>query len=83
VSRRGLVHVLEALWRRSGAAGFGVPAADIDAAIGRSDGDMRTPLDLQSLRDDDLVRELIDGTWALTPQGIARLAQDRDLSERR
>jgi hypothetical protein len=84
VSRRDLVHVLEALWRLSGAdRAAGVPVADIDAAIGRGNSDMRTPLNLQSLRDDSLVTRLPDGTWALTPQGVARLAQDRDLSDRR
>jgi hypothetical protein len=84
MSRRDLVHVLEALWRRSGAdPDAGVAVADIDEAIGRGNRDMRTPLNLQSLRDDDLVAQLPDGRWGLTPAGVARLAQDRDLSERR
>jgi hypothetical protein len=83
VSRRDLVHVLEALRRLSGAAaGVGVPVAAIDEAIGRGDRDMRTPLNLQSLRDDERAAELPDGTWALTPQGIAWLEQDGDLSAR-
>jgi hypothetical protein len=59
----------------------GVPVADIDEAIGRGHGDMRTPLDLQSLRDDGLAAQRADGTWALTPDGVAWLAQDRELSD--
>jgi hypothetical protein len=83
VSRRDLVHVLEALWRLSGgAAGVGVPVEDIDEAIGRGHGDMRTPLNLQSLADEGRARRLPDATWALTPQGIAWLEQDRELSDR-
>jgi hypothetical protein len=83
VSRRDLVHVLDALWRLSGGEpGAGVAVADIDAAIGRAGGDMRTPLNLQSLSDDGRAAQLPDGTWALTPEGIAWLEQDRDLSDR-
>jgi hypothetical protein len=83
VSRRDLVHVLEALWRLSNAdPQAGVPVADIDDAIGRGSGDMRTPLNLQSLCDENLARPLPDGRWALTQDGIARLEQDRDLSDR-
>jgi len=55
---------------------------DIDEAIGRGRGDMRTPLNLESLREQGLVMSLPDGTWALTPQGIAWLEQDRELSDR-
>jgi hypothetical protein len=81
VSRRDLLHVLEALWRlSSGKPGVGVPVADVDDAIGRGHGDMRTPLNLGSLRDDGLVVRLPDGAWALTPQGIDWLEQDRELS---
>lgn len=50
-------------------------------AIGRGHGDMRTPLNLQTLNEDGLARRLPDGTWALTPEGIARLRQDRELSD--
>jgi hypothetical protein len=83
VSRRDLVHVLDALWRgSSGAPGVGVPVADIDEAIGRGHGDMRTPLNLQSLGDDGLAVRLPDGSWALTPEGVAWLKQDRELSDR-
>ena len=83
MSRRDLVHLLEALWRLSdGAQGVGVRVADLDGAIGRGHGDMRTPLNLQSLSDDGLATRLPDGTWALTPEGVAWLKQDRELSDR-
>lgn len=83
MSRRDLVHILEALWRLSqGAPGVGVPVEDIDEAIGRGHGDMRTPLNLQSLSDESLAVRLPEGTWALTPEGIAWLEQDRELSDR-
>ena len=82
MSRRDLAHVLEVLWERSGGeAGVGVGVADIDAAIGRGHGDMRTPLNLQSLADDGRAVRLDDGRWALTPDGAAWMRQDRDLSE--
>jgi len=78
-----LVHVLEALWRLSGGdPDVGVPVADIDEAIGRGHGDMRTPLNLQSLSDESLAARSAEGSWALTPQGIAWLKQDRELSDR-
>ena len=81
VSRRDLVHILDALWRLSGGkADVGVPLADIEQAIGRGHGDMRTPLNLQSLADDGRAVRLPEGTWALTPQGVAWLKQDRELS---
>ncbi len=83
VSRRDLVHVLDALSRLAkGGPGVGVPVADIDDAIGRGRGDMRTPLNLRSLGDEGLAVRLPEGTWALTPQGIAWLQQDRELSDR-
>jgi hypothetical protein len=83
VSRRDLVHVLDALQRLSGAdPDVGVPVADIDEAIGRGSRDMRTPLNLQSLCDENLAVRLADGTWALTPRGVAWLEEDRDLSDR-
>jgi hypothetical protein len=83
VSRRDLVRVLEALWRLSGGdPEVGVPVADIEEAIGRGHGDMRTPLNLQSLSDEALAVRLREGTWALTPQGVAWLKQDRELSDR-
>jgi hypothetical protein len=43
---------------------------------------MRTALNLQSLADDGRATRLPDGTWALTPEGIAWLEQDRELSDR-
>jgi hypothetical protein len=81
VSRRDLVHILDALWRLSGGAPqVGVPVAAIDDAIGRGHGDMRTPLNLQSLQEDGRALRLPDDTWALTPGGVAWLQQDRELS---
>jgi hypothetical protein len=59
-----------------------VPVSAVDDAIGRGRNDMRTPLNLQSLADDGLVLALADGTWALTPDGIAWLEEDRELSDR-
>jgi hypothetical protein len=83
MSRRDLLHVLNALWRLSGGVpNVGVPVAGIDDAIGRGHGDMRTGLDLQSLAADNRVIELPDGAWALTPEGVAWLQQDRELSDR-
>jgi hypothetical protein len=83
VSRRDLVHVLEALWRLSGGEPeVGVAVAEIEEAIGRGHGDMRTPLNLQSLSEEGLAVRLPEGTWALTPRGVAWLKQDRELSDR-
>jgi hypothetical protein len=83
MSRRDLAHVLSALWNLSGAeATVPVDVVDIDEVIGRGRGDMRTALNLQSLREDGLVVALADGRWALTPQGIAWIVQDRELSDR-
>ncbi len=83
MSRRDLAHVLDVLWQRSGGeAGVGVIVADIDAAIGRGHDDMRTPLNLQSLAADGRAVRLDDGRWALTPDGVAWVEQDRDLSDR-
>jgi hypothetical protein len=83
VSRRDLARILNALWRGSGGvAGRGVSVADIDQAIGRGHGDMRTPLNLQSLEEEGLAVRLAESTWALTPQGIAWLKEDRELSDR-
>jgi hypothetical protein len=74
---------MDALWRLSnGQPNAGVPVADIDAAIGRGHGDMRTPLNLQSLQDESRVVRLPDGAWALTPHGVAWLKEDRELSDR-
>ncbi|WP_157592344.1 hypothetical protein [Solirubrobacter soli] len=83
MSRRDLVRLLEASWRLSdGVAGVGVREVDLDRAIGRGHGDMRTPLNLQTLSDDGLVVRVPDGGWALTAQGIAWLKEDRELSDR-
>ena len=70
MSRRDLAHVMTALLKlSSGDPAVGVPVAKIDEAIGRGRDDMRTPLNLQSLSDEDLVVRLPNGTWALTPRG--------------
>ena len=83
MSRRDLARILNALWRASGGvAERGVAVADIDQAIGRGHGDMRTPLNLQSLREEGLAVQLDESTWALTPEGVAWLKQDRELSDR-
>jgi hypothetical protein len=82
VSRRDLAHVLSTLWNLSGGeAAVAVELADIDEAIGRGRGDMRTPLNLRSLGEEGLVVELAGG-WALTPQGVAWILLDRRLSDR-
>ena len=81
VSRRDLAHVLSALWDRSSArAGTAVAVAAVDEAIGRHQGDMRTPLNLESLRADGLVVPAGDDAWALTPEGVAWVRRDRELS---
>jgi hypothetical protein len=78
-----LARVLDALWRLSrGDPEIGVPVADIDEVIGRGHGDMRTPLNLQSLSDERLAVRFPDGTWGMAPQGIAWVKQDRELSDR-
>ena len=83
MSRRDLAHVMTALWNLSGGrAGVPVGVADIDAAIGRGRGDMRTPLNLQSLAGEDVVGAAGPSGWALTEHGVARIAEDRELSDR-
>jgi hypothetical protein len=64
-------------------AGVGVPVAVLDEAIGRGRGDMRTPLNLESLQVEGLVQRLDDGTWALTEAGVERLREDDELSDQR
>ena len=82
VSRRDLAHAMTALWDLTGGtAGVPVAAAAVNEAIGRGRGDMRTPLNLQSLADAGIVEALADGGWALTPQGVATIAEDRELSD--
>lgn len=83
VSRRDLVRILDALWNLSdGRPDVGVSVSDIDGAIGRGQRDMRTPLNLQTLADDGRVTQRPDAMWALTPEGIDWLKQDRELSDR-
>jgi hypothetical protein len=80
MSRRDLAHVLTRLWELSGGkAGAGVTVEAVDEAIGRGRGDMRTPLNLQSLEAQGVVEPLPDGSWALTPEGVAQIEQDREL----
>ena len=52
------------------------------ATIGRGYGDTSTPLNLKSLSAEGLAVRLREGTWALTPRGVAWLTQDRELSDR-
>ncbi len=83
MSQRDLAHVLRSLWDRSGRqADIPVAIADIDEDIGRGRGDMRTPLDLSALERQGLVVSPSDGAWALTSQGVARIVEDRELSDR-
>jgi Mn-dependent DtxR family transcriptional regulator len=82
VSRRDLAHVLTALWNLSGGKpDVPVKVSDVDEAIGRGHRDMRTPLNLQSLAEQGLVDLADAGGWALTPQGVASIVQDRELSD--
>jgi hypothetical protein len=81
VSRRDLLHLVNALWDLSGGRpDVGVRVEALDAAIGRGHGDMRTPLNLQSLEGDGRAARRPDGTWALTAAGVEWLREDRDLS---
>jgi hypothetical protein len=81
MSRRDLAHVMTALADAAHAeAGTGVAIDVLDEAIGRGRGDMRTPLNLQSLAADGLVEEASDGVWALTEAGVQRLRDDQQLS---
>jgi hypothetical protein len=83
MSRRDLAHVMSALWDLSGGEpGVAVPVAAIDEAIGRGRGDMRTPLNLGSLAEQGHVVALDGGAWALTPEGVDWIVQDRELSDR-
>ncbi len=83
VSQRDLAHVLRSLWERSGGkADVPVAIADIDEDIGRGRGDMRTSLNLSALEREGLVVSPNDGAWALTSPGVARIAEDRELSDR-
>jgi hypothetical protein len=81
VSQRDLKHLLTALADAAHAqTGVGVPVAVLDEAIGRGRADMRTPLNLASLQEEGLVREIEPATWALTEAGIERLREDEELS---
>ena len=77
------MHLLTALADAAHAqAGVGVPVAVLDESIGRSRRDMRTPLNLESLEAEGLVRQLEPGTWALTEAGVRWLREDQELSDR-
>jgi hypothetical protein len=81
VSQRDLKHLLTALADAAHAqTGVGVPVAVLDEAIGRGRADMRTPLNLASLQEEGLVREIEPATWALTEAGIEWLREDEELS---
>ena len=81
MSRRDLAHVMTALWNLSGGrAGVTIDVADVDEAIGRGRDDMRTPLNLGSLAEAGVAEATGTGGWALTAQGVARIAEDRELS---
>lgn len=83
VSRRDVVHVLGALWRLSnGEPGVAVTLADIEESVGRGHGDMRTPLELRQLSDEGLAVQVPEGAWAVTPEGVAWLKRDQELSHR-
>jgi hypothetical protein len=82
VSQRDLAHVRRSLWDRSGGkAGVPVAIADIDEDIGRGRGDMRTPLNLAALEQQGLVEPCAADAWALTSQGVAQIAEDRQLAD--
>ena len=82
MSRRDLAHVMTALADAAQGEMAAVPVAVLDEAIGRSTGDMRTPLNLQSLEAEGLVREGPAGMWSLTEAGRQRVRDDRELSDR-
>ena len=67
---------MTALGRRDGATSI----ADLDEDIGRGRDDMRTPLNLRDLEAQGHVAQTEDGRWTLTPEGIAWLAEDDELS---
>jgi hypothetical protein len=82
MSRRDLAHVMTALANAAQGELAPVPVAVLDEAIGRSAGDMRTPLNLQSLQAEGLVREGPSGMWSLTEAGRQRIRDDQELSDR-
>ncbi len=74
--------MLRSLWDRAGGkADIPVAITDIDEDIGRGRADMRTPLNLSALERQGLVVSPSDGAWALTSQGVARIVEDRELSD--
>lgn len=83
MSRRDLLHLLTALSRLTVSdVAAGATVAQLDEAIGRGRGDMRTPLNLQSLAEQGHAVLLPEGRWALTPEGVAWLREDAELSDR-
>ena len=83
MSRRDLLHVLTALAELAGnRAGVPVAVTAIDEAVGRSRGDLRTPLNLASLQADGLAEANADRTWSLTAAGADRHREDEDYASR-
>lgn len=83
MSRRDLANLSTALWNLTGGqADVAVDVDEINEAIGRGHGDMRTALNLQTLADQGLVLAPDEKRWALTPEGVASIDEDRRLSDR-
>jgi len=83
MSRRDLANLSTALWNLTGGqADVAVDVDEINEAIGRGRGDMRTALNLQTLADQGFVLAPDEKRWALTPEGVASIDEDRRLSER-
>jgi len=83
MSRRDLANLSTALWNLTGGqADVAVDVDEINEAIGRGRGDMRTALNLQTLADQGFVVAPDEKRWALTPEGVASIDEDRRLSDR-
>ena len=83
MSRRDLANLSTALWNLTGGqADVAVDVDEISEAIGRGRGDMRTALNLQTLADQGFVLAPDEKRWALTPEGVASIDEDRRLSDR-
>jgi len=83
MSRRDLANLSTALWNLTGGqADVAVDVDEINEAIGRGRGDMRTALNLQTLADQGFVLAPDEKRWALTPEGVASIDEDRRLSDR-
>lgn len=83
MSRRDLANLSTELWNLTGGqADVAVDVDEINEAIGRGRGDMRTALNLQTLADQGFVVAPDEKRWALTPEGVASIDEDRRLSDR-